>query len=166
MLTKANNIHSRPTRQVGFVLKTHGFNGQLKIELDEDYSLNEFLLLEINGKFVPFAIQSFNQNSGLLKLSNMDSIEEVEELINLPILDFVDEQEDSLNTLVNYTLLDQISGMEFTINQIIEYPSNLLIEFRHEFKDVLIPYHPDIILNIDHDEKKVTAKFPDGILDL
>ncbi|MEZ4805663.1 MAG: hypothetical protein R2852_09325 [Bacteroidia bacterium] len=87
MLTKANNIHARPTRQVGFVLKTHGFNGQLKIELEDEYKLSEFILLEINGKFVPFAIQSFNQTSGILKLSDFDSIEDVEDLVSAYSLD-------------------------------------------------------------------------------
>jgi 16S rRNA processing protein RimM len=161
-----NNIHSKPTRQVGFVLKSHGYKGHLKIELSVDYVPTDFLLLEINDKFVPFSIESYNSSASIIKLIGFDEIEHIQHLLNVPILDFANESDLDSPNIIGYTLLDQVSGAEYEILDLIENPGQNLIEFRHGFKDVLLPVHEDIIMDIDHDNKIVSAQFPDGILDL
>lgn len=166
MVSKSNNIHHKPTRQVGFVLKPHGYSGQFRINLDDDFELKDFLLIEINSKFVPFAIQSYNPDSGLVKLKDFNSIDDIQELMNLPILEVIDQVESEADTLVGYTLVDTISGLNFQITNIVEFPGNTLLEFRHEFKDVLLPFNPHIIIEIEHETKIIKAEFPDGILDL
>jgi 16S rRNA processing protein RimM len=154
MTIKVNNIHSKPTKKVGFVLKSHGFNGQIRIHLEDDYIPKDFLFLEINQKFVPFAIQSF------------DTIDQINELISLPIVEIIDTKPEETETIIGYSLIDNETGTEYTITDLIEYPGNVLIEFRNGFKDSLIPIHDDFITEINHGEKKIFARFPDGILDL
>ena len=166
MTIKVNNIHSKPTKKVGFVLKSHGFNGQIRIHLDGDFVPKDFLFLEINQKFVPFAIQSFNKDSSILKLKDFDTIDQINELISLPIIEIIDTKPEETETIIGYSLIDNETGAEYTITDLIEYPGNALIEFRNGFKDSLIPIHDDFITEINHGEKKIFARFPDGILDL
>lgn len=169
MQIKALNIHHKPTRKVGFVLKPHGFNGNLRIAIEVgDYEPDEFLLLEINGKFVPYGVESYNPRSGIIKLQFVDTLERAEELLSLPIIDISDdayEEEDSFR-IVGYDLIDSNTGLHYPITGIEVMPNNLLIEIRHGHKDALIPFHEDIVTAIDHENKTVTAAFPEGILDL
>ena len=87
MSLKSLNIHSKPTSKVGFVLKTHGYKGFLKIVIDdEDFEPNDFLLIEINQKFVPFQIESYNPQSDLIKLKGFDSDIAVQDFVSANIL--------------------------------------------------------------------------------
>ena len=165
MTSKVYNIHSKPTKKVGFVLKSHGFNGQIRIHLDDDFIPKDFLFLEINEKYVPFAIQSFNKDSSILKLKDFDTIDQINEIVSLPILDLVSKPKEA-ESIIGYTLVNEETGQTYPITDLIEYPGNVLIEFRNEFKDSLIPLHEDFILEINHSEQKIFARFPDGILDL
>jgi 16S rRNA processing protein RimM len=167
-IQKALNIHDKPTRKVGFVLKPHGFNGNFRIALDdEDFIPGDFLLLEINQKFVPFPIQSFNEDSLIIKLKGIDKVEQVETLVGMTILQLLDHaDEEAVHELFGYTLTDQVSGTTYDITGISYLPNNTLIEFRNGFKDMLIPWHEDMIIDINHEAKTVLANFPDGILDL
>jgi 16S rRNA processing protein RimM len=169
MRVKAKNIHSKPTREVGFVLKPHGFNGNFRIAIDdEDYTPADFLFLEINRKFVPFAIQSFNSSSNIMKLKGIDSVEQLEEIIGLPIIEIIEDggEKEDVEDLSGYTLTDQVTGQTFDITGISYLPNNTLLEFRHGYKDVLLPFHEDLIVDINHETKTILANFPDGILDL
>ena len=167
MSSRAKHIHSKPTRKVGFVLKPHGYGGQLRISLEDDYLPDDFLFLEINRKFVPFPIESFNEEAGIIKLQGYDSLDQVSELVNLPVLELLGETPESDHPDLNgYTLKDLSSGKEFDVTGIVEYPGNLLIEFRNGYKDALLPLHEDIIREIDHENKIITAEFPEGLLEL
>lgn len=164
----ATNIHLKPTQKVGFVLKSHGFSGQLKIEIDNpEYTPKDFILLLINDKFVPFKIESFNPQANILKLFGFNSVESVENLVALPIVQFVETSDLQIElNLVGYQLHDLISNQSFPITNVIEMPGHKLIEFRFNYKDGLLPFHEDIIAEINHENRCVYANFPDGILDL
>lgn len=148
-------------------MKPHGFGGQLRLSLDDDYQPGEFLFIGINGKFVPFAIETWNDDACIVKLKGLDNVDMVTEFVNLPVLELLEEPEQANEMeLSGYTLTDTVSGRSFDITGIVEYPGNILIEFRNAYSDALLPMHPDIILNIDHSNKTVLAQFPDGLLDL
>jgi len=169
MHNKALNIHHKPTRKVGFVLKPHGFNGNFRIAIeDENFVPKDFLFLEINQKFVPYAIQSFNSTSNIIKLQGFDKVEQLEQFISLPIVEVMEpgETEEPTESFVGYTLTDQLSGISYEITGISYLPNNTLIEFRSGYKDILIPFHEDLVIEINHETKTVLANFPDGILDL
>ncbi|MEN9345954.1 MAG: rRNA processing protein RimM [Bacteroidota bacterium] len=161
-----NNIHSRPTQQVGFVLKPHGFNGQLKIQLEEDFIPQAFLCIEIQDKFVPFKIKQFNAPAGIVTLEDISNIEQAEALCNCKILDFVDQEQTENKGLVGYKLINHANAEQYDITQILEYPNNLLLECRHGYKDILIPLHEDLIVSVDHEAKTIEMTIPEGLLDL
>ena len=161
-----NNIHSRPTHQVGFVLKPHGFNGQLKIQLDEDFEPSDCLFIEIHNKFVPFKIKQYNANAGIINLEDINSLEKAEALCNKKILDFISDQPTSSINIIGYTMINHATQEHYAITDLLEYPNNILLECRVGFRDVLIPFHEDFIVNIDHLNKSIEMNFPNGLLDL
>lgn len=162
----SHNIHSKPTRKVGFVLKTHGFNGHIRIKTDEDFQPDEFLLIEINGKFVPYKIAHYNANSDIILLDGLNSSDQVEFLCGKSILDFVVEKPKTEIDFTQYQIENTLTGEIYNITSVIEMPSQILIEFRVGYKDCLLPFHDDLISDIDHALKLIKAQFPDGLLDL
>lgn len=152
---------------MGFVLKPHGFNGKLRIAIeDEDYDPAGFLLISVNDKFVPFAIEEFNEKAALVKLHGIDTLERAEELAGHSILELAADGQDEPQGLEGYTITDRNSGQTFDVTGISYLPNNTLIEFRNGYKDSLIPLHEDLIVEIDHENRTILADFPDGILDL
>src|SRR5690242_17299347 len=108
---KALNIHYKPTRKVGFVLKPHGFNGRIRIGFEDDaYEIGDFLLLSINNKFVPFIIEEFNEKGSLVKLQGINTLEQAEELTGLAILDLDEGETQETDELLGYTITDKNSG--------------------------------------------------------
>lgn len=167
-LQDTQNIHSKPTRKVGFVLKTHGFNGHIRLNInDQSFEPRDFLLVNINDKYVPFKIESLNSEADIVLLEGFNSSDAVQFLINKEILCFSEEEiTTEMPDLVGYTLIDLNSRQEFRITSLIEMPQQILIEFRHNYKDCLLPMHEDLITEIDHEKLIVKARFPEGLLDL
>lgn len=153
---------------MGFVLKTHGYKGFLKIVIDdEDFEPNDFLLIEINQKFVPFQIESYNPQSDLIKLKGFDSDIAVQDFVSANILKMEEISEELTDfDIIGYDLIDIESQKKYPITDLDLIPNNPLIEIRVDYKDCLLPFHEDIILSINHELKLVTAKIPDGLLDL
>lgn len=165
MPLKANNIHSKPTQKVGFVVKTHGFKGQLKLDLIEGYIPKDFLLLSINNKFVPYQIESLNEQANIVKLKDINNEDSANQFVGVDIVDFDDE----INNDIDYSqfkLVNLLDNKSYQITNTIEMPSQILVEIRVEYKDVLIPLHQDLGLKIDEDKKQIYLNFPEGILDL
>lgn len=162
----SHNIHSKPTRKVGFVLKPHGFNGHIRIKTDDDFQPIDFLLIEINEKFVPYKISHFNANAEIVLLDGLNSSDEVEFLCGKSILDFVTESPEVEFDFTSYQLENTLTGESYSITAVIEMPSQILIEFRVGYKDCLIPFHDDLVSEINHDLKLIKAQFPEGLLDL
>ncbi len=150
---------------MGFVVKTHGYKGQLKIEVDEEYEFQDFLLLSINQKFVPFEIENVNEQGFLIKLKNIDSEDKASELVGLDILELLELEKEN-STYNNYSLVNLIDGVKYSITNTIELPSQILLEIRVNYKDILIPFHEDLGAKIDETNKTIYMNFPDGILDL
>lgn len=168
MLNKLNNIHSKPTNKVGFVLKSHGYKGYFKIVIEDDnYEPDKFLFIEINQKFVPYKIESYQAQSDLIKLEDFNSDQAVKEILSCSILQILDDNivDDELN-IIGYQMYDTVSKQTFEITNLDLIPNNPLIEFINGDKTCLLPFHEDIIIEIDHDSKKVIANIPDGLLDL
>ena len=52
------------------------------------------------------------------------------------------------------------------IEDIIEYPQQLLAKLKLGSREVLIPIHDDLVININEEEGVLTVKVADGLLDL
>ena len=167
MAIKAINLHEKPTRKVGFLLKPHGYKGHIKLSIsDDDFKPSDFLLININQKYVPFKIEHINADCTIVKLKDINSIEAIGIYNGMDVVDFIDENKVEGINYADYTLIDNETKQEFAILQIVVMPNQMLIEFRNGFKDSLLPFHDDLIVEVNDDKKYIIANIPDGILDL
>jgi ribosomal 30S subunit maturation factor RimM len=129
---------------------------------------NEEVITHVNNYFNKELIVSPKVEclQSIIKLKGIDSETEASLLSGLSILAFSDEVERDELDFEGYTLTDLLSNTNYTITNVELIPNNILLEFRHGFKDCLLPFSDGIIVSIDHDTQTIQANFPDGILDL
>ena len=168
------------TDKLGEVLKSHGKEGEVIISSDqglsEDFIKMESIFIEINGGLVPFFIEHAllkSSQTAILKLEDIDSIEEANELTGcswyLPQKEWEklkQSQDEPFKTLEGYTLLDQNDNEIGMIEGILEIPSNTLLQVRYENNLIEIPVNEETIYGIDEANQIVKNHIPDGLLEI
>ena len=133
---------------VGAVHKTHGIMGEMTCSFDSDVDFEtiDFVVLNVDGIFVPFFIDSYRgkkSGSMILKFEGIDS------------------EEDAKN-FIGFALEDKGLGFVGVIDDVDDTTENVLFVLG----DKLIPVVTDFIEEIDHDRKILYTHLPDGLLEL
>ncbi len=161
--------------EIGVLQKSYGINGQAKARFDLALSeLPQYIFLKIEGALVPFGVESVDQNKSLVKLEWLNTPEAVDELVPSGVylarndmMQSLDKSENVLlSALKSYTLVDKQENNLGTIKQIEEYPSQLMLVVERQEVEHLLPFHEDLILEMDHFSKVVKYDLPEGLLDL
>lgn len=169
---------------VGKLLKTHALKGELNMLLDIDPGYLEEgnpAVLDIDGIYVPFYAESIRTKgsfSFLVKFEGIDSEIEAKKLVNKNVyalrdrlkeymLENYDEEYALYDDLVGYTIEDIDSGI---IGKVVDIDTNteneLFIVETTEGNTVYIPLTEDFIEKMDEDNKTITMRLPEGLLDL
>ncbi len=167
---------------VGQAIKPHGLKGELKIITesihDSAIAQADALFFEIDGKFLPYFIESLRQgNATILKLEGIDTKEAALQLSRSPFAlpteavklegnVVLENPHDFFKTLENYTLIDQEKGTIGTIDNVIEMPQQSLAVVQYAEKEVLIPLNDQLIVQIDPKAKSLIMDLPEGLLEL
>jgi len=160
---------------IGFISKTHGYHGHLKISIESDFmeafSQCKFIFLNIETMLIPFFIEERKmQHNLLIKLEDIDSKEEAQSFNSSHI--FIErkfitetEAEDSFKVLIGYIVLNDSEQIGI-LKDIQEFPQQLMGVIMHGDQELLIPLHDQLINSIDHDSKSISLTLPEGLLDL
>ena len=163
--------------QLGTVVKTHGLRGEVVFSLDvdfpEDYKELESVFIDINGKLVPFFIESFRLQGdrAIVVLEDITTLEAAESLSgkglylpleNLPRLSAGQYYYHELVGLDVYEN-DQLLGK---VTEVFQMPTNYLLGVDHKGTEVLIPLEDEIIISVDLEHRKIITKLPEGLLDV
>ncbi len=159
---------------VGYIIKPHGIKGEVVASLDigEKYNSMESIFVEVNQRLIPFFIQSIKPHGDrfILKFEDVNHIEEIEKLLSCSIYvssDFFSEDDHFLShQIVGYKIIDKKLGELGIVLSIYEKPYQSLLAFESKGKEVLVPIHEDIILNIDSKKREVEVMLPEGLLDI
>jgi 16S rRNA processing protein RimM len=163
---------------IGKISKIHGYEGAVTIRLERNFSDNihemESVFIETDGRPVPFFIDYSEQpdSSTLrLKFTDYNSIDRVKEFIGCKI--YLTESDMSVTPvenplgLRNFMVFSESNIYVGKISEIIENPGQLLLNLVSESdKNILLPLHEDLILEIDAENKIIRMILPDGITDI
>ena len=164
--------------EIGFILKPHGLKGALNIQLDVDdpgkYNKMESLLVRNEDQLIPFFISSLqiSGSRGILKLEDVDSIEEANKLksctLFLPLdnLPALAEDQFYYHDVVGYTIVDSARGRLGQIQNVYTGGNQDLIQMIYKEKEVLIPVSSDIVGKANHYLREVSVNLPEGLLDI
>src|SRR4051812_49062915 len=126
-------IRQENLRYIGFVRKAGGFHGGVMLAIEdgtaEDYAHEKFFFILLEGKPVPFAIQSIEQRHGdhIVKFEDVNTVEEAKKLVNKKVFvegDELPEQDEEMqwSDLVGYKVMDTDAGDLGMITEVVEYP--------------------------------------------
>jgi len=155
----------RDILRVGKIVNTHGLKGEMKvIPLTDDmrrYDDLEFVLLD--GKEVKIEKVKYQKDRVILKLENIDIIEEAEKLKNkyleIPREYAVELEEDTyfITDLIGCNVVDTDGKDLGQIYEVLQTKNNDVYWIKKP-KELLIPVLLDIVLDINIEERKITIK--------
>ena len=162
--------------KIGVIGKAHGIKGELSIQIDDDIFDRvdaEYLVLKLDGIFVPFFMEEYRFKSDsvvLVKFEGVDTQERARELTGVEVYfprELAEQDENaelSYSALVGYTLIDNNSGKSVgTIAYVDEQTINIMFELED---GRLIPASEELIVDVDQKNRTITLDIPEGILDL
>lgn len=163
---------------IGYVTKTKGLKGEVQIYFEfDDYEALELdvVFAEMNGKMVPFFIEShklYPNQTGLFYFDDIDHIDKAQTLVKkkiyLPLSKMPERDEDDFtyNDLKGFIVTDEIHGELGEIIAINEYPQQFVATLMHKEKEILFPLNEDMIVEIDEETKTLLVDLPEGLLEL
>ena len=162
--------------EVGKIVKTHGVNGEVIVELDNPAILEdttEPVVLEIEGLRVPFFIEQAKAVSAQRARIQFDCTRTEQRaktlvgcrvFVSPDLLDDTDDEFSSPSALVGFNVIDKQHGNIGAIQSIDNLNINPIIVVGD--KELLIPFHPEFVTKIDFRKKQVRVSVPEGLLNL
>jgi 16S rRNA processing protein RimM len=162
--------------EVGKIVKTHGVNGEVIVELDNPAILEdttEPVVLEIEGLRVPFFIEQAKAVSAQRARIQFDCTRTEQRaktlvgcrvLVSPDLLDDTDNEFSSPSALVGFNVIDKQHGDIGAIQSIDNLNINPIMVVGD--KELLIPFHPEFVTKIDFRKRLVKVSIPEGLLNL
>ncbi|MBP7185072.1 MAG: 16S rRNA processing protein RimM [Saprospiraceae bacterium] len=170
--------------EIGFTTKPHGYNGEIKFQLEDDYLFQDFqnakyLHLEVNGKLLPFFVETKREihNGFLLKFEDYDTKELVSTLASKAA--FLEKKQIKTNlnkrnlyndnyyaACVDFEVFDESNEKLGTINEVRNIAGQFLASLDYNNRSVMVPLNDTFVKSIDFLEKIIVVDLPDGLLDL
>jgi 16S rRNA processing protein RimM len=165
---------------LGTITATYGFKGGLKIFLDVDnpleYSELESLFVEIDKRLIPFFIKQIKLQSSKQKavvfLEDIESIDEAQKLLKcdlyLPLYTLPKKEGKNFyfHEIIGFTIVDQTKGKLDKIKHVLDNLPQPVFQMFYKGKEVLIPIHDDIIVEVDRTRKEIHVALPEGLLEV
>lgn len=159
--------------KAGKINKTHGVNGELNCAIDADtIDRAEYMVLDMDGIFVPFFISNIrvkSSNSVLLTLDDIETETDARNLVGkdiyLPIHLMSDEDMLSYEYFVGFTVVnadEKLGEISFVDDQTV----NILFGISVEDGDILLPAVEDFIMEVDNENKILYTNYPNELVEL
>lgn len=168
-------IREEDIYQIGKLGKTHGVKGEISFLFDDDVFDRvdaDYLILKVDGIFVPFFIEEYRFRSdanAIVKFEDIDTQERAKEFTGCEVYfprELADCNSDSISwvSIVGFDIIEAKSGNKIgRIASIDDTTLNILfcLEDGH-----LIPASNKLITSIDQQARTITMHLPAGLLDL
>ena len=164
--------------KIGTIVSKHGYKGFVKINVS---SINfdrlpaiKYLFIDINNCFIPFMIEeikSFSNNFLILKLVEVNSEEEADDIIfknifieskNYKPLDNKSFFNDELIGFSVYKGSEKIGIIEGINSELPQPVFDVIVNS----KKIMIPIHEDLIEKINRKKNIIHIDIPDGLIDI
>lgn len=164
---------------VGKTLKSHGTAGQLRLMIEERLMSyikpGSFIFFDIDGSRVPFKVKDVEEGQHfVISLEDVDGRQESDKLtgkeIWVPLEQIKPRHQKSPRNIKakweDYTIHDEKTGVSFPIIRTEEFPQQLMAIVEANGKEMMIPLHDQLIVDIDKDQKVIRMEIPEGLMEL
>lgn len=168
-------IHEEDIYQIGKLGKTHGVKGEISFLFDDDVFDRvdaDYLILKVDGIFVPFFIEEYRFRSdanAIIKFEDIDNQERARELTGCEVYflrELADTDDNSISwaAIVGFDIIEVESGNKIgRIASVDDTTLNILFCLED---GRLIPASSDLITAIDQQARTIIMHLPTGLLDL
>lgn len=163
--------------KIGKLLKPHGVKGEIAFAFENDVFDRvdcNYLILLIDGIFVPFFIKEYRFKGKEIALILFEDLYSEEDVINLSGLNvyfprkYFEEDLDveySWNYFIGFVIEDENLGHIGTIDAVDELTINTLFLVKGlEQQEFIIPATESFIKNVDDKNKVLTVSLPEGLI--
>ncbi|MBP3354132.1 MAG: 16S rRNA processing protein RimM [Bacteroidales bacterium] len=170
-------IEPREVIKIGKVTKTHGVSGELSCTFINDIFGEDdapYLVVDIDGIFVPFFIEEYRFKSdvtALIKFEDIDDTDSAKLLLGrelyFPMKYLSDEDVNNFGEgLVGYKIYSNKSLIG-TVSAVDDTTANILFSIITESGDeILIPATDDFVESIDENKREIIMSLPEGLLEI
>ena len=163
---------------LGHITKASGFEGAVSVKLERSFIGNiphlESVFLEIEGRRVPFFVhESDYRGNDILKIrfTGYYSSDKVSEFrgckVFLTTAGEAAGQQENIQELTGYEVLSEDNAHIGHVKEVIQNPEQWLLNITSpQKKEILIPFHEDLIVLIDGSKKTVVLKIPEGLTEI
>lgn len=168
--------------EVGRTLKPHGINGEISAAISDivDLDTARCIVLDVDGIFVPFFIDSWRSRGSEAVLLTIDGVDDekcAQSLCGKVVyvlredLSPVDEDADTegmyVDDMVGFTVLSPDGGVIGGIASVDTSTVNTLFVVNQTNGGVVyIPVADEFIAGLDPEARTITMDLPDGLLEL
>lgn len=169
-------LHLNNLSYVGFVVKPHGFKGEVIVGLEtlspDEFPDSAFIFLKQEGLPVPYPVKETNYKAGnlILRLEDVNSEEAAKKLsgaeVYLEAFEVEEGEVPEFDDLVGFEAIDEVEGSLGIISTIEELPMQLIAHCDFKGNELLFPLNESIVTSIDMEEKRVYVQLPEGLVDI
>ncbi|MCK5824750.1 MAG: 16S rRNA processing protein RimM [Ichthyobacteriaceae bacterium] len=163
---------------VGWIVRKHGFKGDVIIKLDTDmpeqYEDMESIFLAQGEDLVPYFFErSSFTTTGFMKVHfegvdtefDADNIMKSELYLPMDFLPELNEDQYYYHEIVGWDVIDAKHGKIGVVKLVDDSSAQTLLIVDNDGTEIMIP-HNQMVTNVDKDKKIVEVETPDGLLDL
>ena len=159
---------------IGVFGKTHGIKGEINLDLNIDFDLEDtpYIIVDIDGIFVPFFIEDYRYKSDSVALVLFEDINTEERIrpffgkkayVKKEALSENENDEMSINYYVGFTMLTPQRQVIGQIVEIDDSTANVLFVLDN---DALVPVGAVEVLDLDADKHTMIVEVPEGLLEI
>lgn len=161
--------------EVGYVVRTHGVKGHLRINFQDnvkELSVSEALFLLHKGNKTPFFIKEIEylqENEAFILFEEIHSKEDAQLFTKKPVYaskGIISPDAENEITFEGFIVKNQYDNEIGTVVATIHVHDYDLLEVAVNKKNILLPFHTDVIISIDEIHKVISLYIADGLLEL
>lgn len=166
--------------KIGYLQKPHGVAGAFVLLFEELYEdavgSADIFFIKIDGLLVPFFISDdganlITSNRAHIKFRWIDSAEKAREFCGNEVYLKTSEinsgnTEADYSLLVGFSVIDSLKREIGKISEVNDYNGNVVLTVDYFGREVLVPFHPDIVGFYNEGQKIIQIYIPEGLLNI
>ena len=163
---------------IGRLTRVRGTAADLEMTYTDDAldrGTSEYVVLRLDGILVPFFWEEYrfkNDRQIILRLEDVETPEQARRLVGAEVLypySEIDEDDKqmSFGMLQGFTVEDVATGPVGRITSIDDRSENIILYVETpDGREVLLPFHEDLVADFRIEEKTITLRLPEGLMNL
>jgi 16S rRNA processing protein RimM len=166
--------------KIGAFRKSHGIAGTLDLVFEPEWETSvehtELFITETDGLPVPWfvapdGIRITSSKTALVDLEWIENQQSAKKLcgssVYIPKSKIIPNQKSSeLSDWAGFSIYNENDDLIGKVNSLENFAGNLVMMVDTPLGEKMVPLHPDLIIEINHETRKMTMQFPEGLLDI